>query len=108
MKPVPRSGIYYLLWDIYHKPSVFFSNLAPFSIHVYCLNPKELANYKNSFNSLDKNHGIDSVVIADFARVGRINIQPWRVSQYLALQRLTHHRLHITEYIARKKTWICG
>lgn len=82
------------------------SKLAPFSTHVYCLNPKEVANYKASFNSLDKNDGIDSFVIADFARVGRINIQPWRGSQYLALQRLTRHRLHITECIAREKTYL--
>lgn len=82
------------------------SKLAPFSTHVYCLNPKEVANYKASFNSLDKNDGIDSFVIADFARVGRINIQPWHGSQYLALQRLTRHRLHITECIAREKTYM--
>ncbi|MFV0420125.1 MAG: IS110 family transposase [Dysgonomonas sp.] len=82
------------------------SKLAPFSTCVYCLNPKEVANYKASFNSLDKNDGIDSFVIADFARVGRINIQPWRGSQYLALQRLTRHRLHITECIAREKTYL--
>lgn len=82
------------------------SKLAPFSTHVYCLNPKEVANYKSSFNSLDKNDGIDSFVIADFARVGRISIQPWRGSQYLALQRLSRHRLHITECIAREKTYL--
>lgn len=80
--------------------------LAPFSTHVYCLNPKEVANYKASFNSLDKNDGIDSFVIADFARVGRITIKPWRGSQYLALQRLTRHRLHISECIAREKTYL--
>jgi hypothetical protein len=45
--------------------------LAPFSTKVYCLNPKEVSKYKESFNSLDKNDGIDSFVIADFARVGR-------------------------------------
>lgn len=39
--------------------------LAPFSTRVYCLNPKEVAKYKKSFNSLDKNDGIDSFVIAD-------------------------------------------
>ncbi|MCQ4833303.1 IS110 family transposase, partial [Hungatella sp. SL.1.14] len=58
------------------------------------------------FNSLDKNDGIDSFVIADFARVGRINTQPWRGAQYLALHRLTRHRLHITECIAREKTYM--
>lgn len=80
--------------------------LAAFSTHVYCLNPKEVKGYKKSFNSLDKNDGIDSFVIADFARVGRISVKPWRGSQYLALQRLTRHRMHITECIAREKTYM--
>lgn len=52
--------------------------LAPFSVRVYCLNPKEVKNYKKSFNDIGKNDGIDSFVIADFARVGRISIKPWR------------------------------
>ena len=45
-------------------------------------------------------------MIADFARVGRIAIKPWRGSQYLALQRLTRHRMHITECIASEKTYM--
>ena len=80
--------------------------LAPFSVRVYCLNPKEVKNYKKSFNDIEKNDGIDSYVIADFARVGRIAVKPWRGSQYLALQRLTRHRMHITECIAREKTYM--
>ena len=55
---------------------------------------------------VSKYDGIDSFVIADFARVGRISIKPWRGAQYLALQRLTRHRLHITECIAREKTYV--
>jgi transposase len=80
--------------------------LMPYKPYVYCLNPKEIANYKNSFNALDKNDGIDSFVIADFARVGRIHTEPWRGSQYLALQRLTRHRLHIVECLTREKTYM--
>lgn len=80
--------------------------LMPYKPYVYCLNPKEVANYKDSFNSLDKNDSIDSFVIADFARVGRIHIEPWRGSQYLALQRLTRHRLHIVECLTREKTYM--
>ena len=72
--------------------------LAPFSVRVYCLNPKEVKNYKKSFNDIGKNDGIDSF--------GRISIKPWRGSQYLALQRLTRHRMHITECIAREKTYM--
>lgn len=82
------------------------SKLAPFSTHVYCLNPKEVANYKKSFNDLGKTDAIDSFVIADFVRVRRIKIKPWRGSQYLALQRLTRHRLHIAECMAREKTYL--
>lgn len=56
---------------------------------VFCLNPKEITNYKKSFSCLVKNDGLDSFIVADFVRVGRIAIKPWRGSQYLALQRLT-------------------
>lgn len=79
--------------------------LLPFCVKVYCLNPKDVKNYKKSFTDLPKNDNIDSFVIADFARVGRITIQPWRGSQYLALQRLTRHRMHIAECIAREKSY---
>jgi transposase len=80
--------------------------LAPFNTRVFCLNPNDVKQYKKTFNSLDKNDGIDSFVIADFARVGKIRVDPWRGSQYLALQRLTRHRLHITKCIAREKTYM--
>ena len=50
--------------------------LTPFSTKVYCLNPNEVKQYKKSFHSLDKNDGIDSFVIADFTRVGRIHTEP--------------------------------
>lgn len=52
--------------------------LAPFSVWVYCLDPIKggIKNYKKSFNDISKNDGIDSFVITDFARVGRISIKP--------------------------------
>ncbi|MDD3169050.1 MAG: IS110 family transposase [Eubacteriales bacterium] len=74
--------------------------------YVYCLNPKMIANYKKSFLGLSKTDPIDAFVIADFARVGRINVEPWRGSQYLALQRLTRHRLHLVECITKEKTYM--
>ena len=80
--------------------------LLPFGVKVYCLNPKEVANYKKSYNDLPKNDGIDSFIIADFARVGRIAVQPWKGPQYLALQRLTRHRLHLAECLSREKTYM--
>ncbi len=81
-------------------------DLLAHNIFVYCLNPKMIKNYKKSFIGLAKTDPIDAFVIADFARVGRINTAPWRGPQYLALQRLTRHRLHLIECISREKTYM--
>lgn len=77
--------------------------LMPFHTEVYCLNPKSIANYKKSYIGLSKNDYIDAFVIADFARVGRITTKPWRGCQYLALQRLTRHRLHLVKALTRER-----
>jgi transposase len=82
------------------------SLLMPYNPYVYCLNPKMIANYRKSFIGISKTDPLDAFVIADFARVGRINIEPWHGSQYLALQRLTRHRLHLVECITREKTYM--
>lgn len=81
-------------------------NLLPYKPFIFCLNPKTVANYKKSFISLSKTDPIDAFVIADFARVGRITIEPWRGSQFLALQRLTRQRLYLVECITREKTYM--
>lgn len=73
---------------------------------VYCLNPKTIHNYRKSFVDMDKTDPLDAYVIADFARCGRIKSQPWRGAQFLALQRLTRHRLHLVECITREKTYM--
>ena len=81
-------------------------NLALFEPKVYCLNPKTIVNYRKSFVDMDKTDPLDAYVIADFARCGRITSSPWRGSQFLALQRLTRHRLHLVECITREKTYM--
>lgn len=80
--------------------------LKPYAVKVFCLNPKEVANYKKSFTGLGKNDGLDSFIVADYVRVGRIAIDPWRGAQYLALQRLTRQRRHVTEAITREKNYV--
>lgn len=82
------------------KELMFFKPL------VYCLNPKTVANYRKSFVDMDKTDPLDAFVIADFARCGRITCSPWRGAQFLALQRLTRHRLHLVECITREKTYM--
>ncbi len=73
---------------------------------VYCLNPKTVANYRKSFIDMDKTDPLDAYIIADFARCGRITSKPWRGAQFLALQRLTRHRLHLVESITREKAYM--
>ncbi len=73
---------------------------------VYCLNPKTVANYRKSFVDMDKTDPLDAYIIADFARCGRITSEPWRGAQFLALQRLTRHRLHLIECVTREKTYM--
>jgi hypothetical protein len=80
--------------------------LLPFKPYVFCINPKMTANYRKSFIGMAKTDPLDAYVIADFARAGRIDCDPWRGSQYLALQRLTRHRLHLVECMTREKTYM--
>ncbi|NVF11726.1 IS110 family transposase [Anaerococcus sp. AGMB00486] len=80
--------------------------LIPHNVYVHPLNPKMISNYRKSFIGLGKTDLIDAYIIADFARVGRITTEPWKGPQYLALQRLTRHRLHMAECITREKAYM--
>lgn len=81
--------------------------LMPYNPYVFCLNPKMTANYRKSYVGMDKTDHTDAFLISDFARVGRTKkCEPWRGSQYLALKRLTRHRLHLAECITREKTYM--
>lgn len=81
--------------------------LLPYKPYVFCVNPKMTANYRKTYIGMDKTDPMDAYLIADFARVGRIKrIEPWRGAQYLALKRLTRHRLHLAECITREKTYM--
>lgn len=80
--------------------------LLKFKTYVFVLNPKTTANYKKSFIGLGKTDPIDAFVIADYARAGCIETEPWRGCQFLALKRLTRHRLHLVECITREKAYL--
>lgn len=58
----------------------------PFYTAAYYINPKTIANYKKSFMNLN-----------------RITINPYRGSQFLTLQRLIHHRLHLAKCLSQRK-----
>ena len=81
--------------------------LAKYSVLVYCINPKTSQNYRKSFSEMDKTDPKDSYILADMARVGKVNdLTPVKGPQKLALQRLTRHRKHISEQIVREKLYV--
>lgn len=81
-------------------------DLAKFDSLVYIINPKISKNYRKSFSDMDKNDPKDAFVLADIARVGRLNeLTPFKGSQRLALERLTRHRLHVTDLLSREKVY---
>lgn len=81
--------------------------LANFSVLVYCINPKTSQNYRKSFSEMDKTDPKDSYILADMARVGKVNkLTPVKGPQKLALQRLTRHRKHIADQIVREKLYV--
>ena len=81
--------------------------LIQYNPRVYCINPKISCNYRASFADTNKDDFTDAKLLADIARVGRCEkISPWRGSQLLALQRLTRHRKHLADMLAREKNYV--
>lgn len=93
----------------FHIATYLSSSELLFCYHVlvYCINPKTSQNYRKSFSELDKTDPMDSYILADMARVGKVqNLTPVKGPQKLALQRLTRHRKHISEQIVREKLYV--
>ncbi len=81
--------------------------LMPYKPYVFCVNPKQTANYRRSYIGMEKTDPTDAYLIADFGRVGRTKkLEPWRGGQFIALKRLTRHRMHLSECITREKTYM--
>ena len=74
---------------------------------VYQVNAKDIKNYKRSYTDIEKTDPVDAFAIADFARVGRCkNKQPFRGSQFIALQRLSRQRFHISKNLVKEKLYV--
>ena len=81
--------------------------LMPYKPYVFCVNPKATSNYRKSYIGMEKTDSTDAYLIADFGRVGRTKkLEPWRGGQFIALKRLTRHRMHLSECITREKTYM--
>lgn len=79
-------------------------SLNPYNKRIHVLNPKQVAKFKLAYNDLPKNDFVDSFVIADCLRFGRINKEVYLDDyRYKALQNLTRARFFAVQNLAKEK-----
>jgi len=79
-------------------------SLLPYNRKIHVLNPKQVSKFKESYNDLPKNDFVDSFVIADCLRFGRINKEVYLDDyRYKALQNLTRARFIAVQNLTREK-----
>ena len=80
------------------------ATLAPYNRKIHVLNPKQVNKFKESYNDLPKNDYVDSFVIADCLRFGRINKEVYLDDyRFKALQNLTRARFSAVQNLTREK-----
>jgi len=94
--------------SVYGDNLVYFlredASLASFSRKIHVLNPKQVNKFKESYNDLPKNDWVDSFVIADCLRFGRINKEVYIGDyHYKALQNLTRARYFAVTNLSKEK-----
>lgn len=79
-------------------------SLVPYNRCIHVLNPKQVNKFKLSYNDLPKNDYVDSFVIADCLRFGRINKEVYLDDyRFKALQSLTRARFFAVQNLTREK-----
>ena len=79
-------------------------SLTPYNKKIHVLNPKQVNKFKLSYNDLPKNDYVDSFVIADCLRFGRINKEVYLDDyHYAALRNLTRARFFAVQNLTREK-----
>ena len=94
--------------SVYGDNLVYFlredATLLPFNRKIFVLNPKQVSKFKESYNDLPKNDWVDSFVIADCLRFGRINKEVYFGDyRYKALQNLTRARYFSVQNLIKEK-----
>ena len=80
------------------------AELAKFNRSIHVLNPKQVKKFKDAYNDLQKNDYIDSFVIADCLRFGRINTEVYMDdARFKALQTLTRQRFFAVRSLTAEK-----
>jgi len=79
-------------------------SISPFNRKIHVLNPKQVKKFKDSYPDLPKNDAVDSYVIADALRFGRINNEVYMDDyRYKALQSLTRARFFAVQNQTKEK-----
>lgn len=79
-------------------------SLTPYNKKIHVLNPKQVHKFKLAYNDLPKNDFVDSYVIADCLRFGRINKEVYLDDyRYKALQNLTRARFFAVNNLVKEK-----
>ena len=94
--------------SVYGDNLVYFlredATLAPFHRKIHVLNPRQVNKFKEAYNDLPKNDSVDSFVIADCLRFGRINKEVYIGDyHYKALQNLTRARYFAVCNLVKEK-----
>ena len=94
--------------SVYGDNLVYFlredATLLPFNRKIFVLNPKQVNKFKEAYNDLPKNDSVDSFVIADCLRFGRINKEVYIGDyHYTALQNLTRARYFAVCNLVKEK-----
>ena len=94
--------------SVYGDNLVYFlredGSLTPYNKQIHVLNPKQVKKFKDSYNDLPKNDYVDSFIIADCLRFGRINKEVYLDDyRYKALQNLTRARFFAVQNLTKEK-----
>lgn len=94
--------------SVYGDNLVYFlredASLVPYNRKIHVLNPKQVKKFKDAYNDLPKNDYVDSFVIADCLRFGRINKEVYIGDyHYKALQNLTRARFYAVCNLVKEK-----
>lgn len=79
-------------------------NLANYNCKIHVLNPKQVKKFKDSYPDLPKTDYVDSFIIADALRFGRINKEVYMDDyRYKALKNLTRARFFAVQNLTKEK-----
>ncbi len=87
--------------------AIFLRNdafLKKWGVKVFILNAKQINAFKEVYPELPKNDNIDTLIIADYLRFGRISKEVNPDEKFIALRNLTRARFQVVQNLSREKT----